>query len=369
VPVDSPAVRNAPAPAAIAEPLLPLRRAFVPVRFARTRRGIVHLPEGAPLPEEQASVPPLKLRAIHGRGPRDVWILTADAVVIHDDGQRVVGQYPKVCGWGDGNLEGGPFGTFLVNILADRNRVRVLGMSRDPWSRIGTDLTATLTPPGTWKCEARGLAPSFVSSSGDHTWKLADNNDDGACRLRALGGPCAPIPWWAPSYHEPSGDSVDAGVHFEHLFMRGLDDGWLVHSDESRRKWLLRYNGVAWAPVGQLDEGVRVVDLWADEEGHAWLVAQRDKQPENEVYRTDAQGLHPLPVPASFSASRVSGTGPRDVWFGGGGARTYQWDGARLREGAAPFEAIDMWSSPGGEVWLLGEREAARTAPLREAIP
>jgi hypothetical protein len=140
-----------------------------------------------------------------------------------------------------------------------------------------------------------------------------------------------------------------------------------VTVDADRRLWLHRYNGVTWAPVATIDKDLWVVDLWVDEEGHPWLTARRGEKwddPATTVLRFDGHALRSLPVPASFATRFVRGTSSSDVWFAGAGSKVYQWDGKQLRQGPAPFDASDVWSSPGGEVWLVGSGGAAHTAPL-----
>ena len=190
------------------------------------------------------------------------------------------------------------------------------------------------------------------------------------CRIRAQDGPCALGTAWAPSFNEPSGDAIDMGIHHIAAWMHGLDDGWLLTWGEDGRKWLHRYNGVTWAPVATIEKELSVIDLWVDEERRPWLTVRRGRQwdgPANMVLRFDGKALQALPVPASFTTGLVRGTSSRDVWFVGAGRKVYQWDGERLRQGEAPFDASDAWSSPGGEVWMVGERQVAHTAPLGEA--
>ena len=163
-----------------------------------------------------------------------------------------------------------------------------------------------------------------------------------------------------------------ARLPIDTLSMHGLDDGWITSIDEDRRARLLRYNGVTWAPQATFDPGLAIVAMWVDEQAHPWLLARRggkEEDPANVVLRFDGQALHSVPVPASFAARGVQGTSARDVWFVGAGRTVYQWDGQRLRQGEAPIDVADAWSSPGGEVWIVGTGDkavAARTAPLAE---
>jgi hypothetical protein len=353
----------------LAEPLPPLTRPVRPVHLFQAKSGVVFVPDGEPVRPEWASLPPPRIASIHGRSPGDVWLLTVDENVLHLDGRRIVDRFHRVCGWGGSD---GVAGTRVGRIVADADAVHVFGQSRDAFSRLGGDLTATLTAsaPGKWSCATQDIAPVLTATSGDHTWRLAHNLAGGACRLRALGGPCAPIPQWAPSFQEPSGDAIDSGIHSRFLWMRGFAEGWIVTWDEEGRSWLLRYNGAAWLPVAVLEKGTMAIDLWADEGGWPWILARRGGewgQPGNAVFRFDGEALRGVPVPESFAARHVRGTGARDVWFLGAAGQAYQWDGDRLHQGPSPINEGEAWSSPGGEVWIAGEHGAARTAPLGEA--
>src|SRR6185503_8519596 len=164
----------------LAELLPPLTRSLVSVVLLKTKTGIIHVPDGSPMRPEWAGLPRAEIISIHGRSPKDIWFLTADQIVLHDDGKRIVDRYVRPCGWD------------FAQIIVDKDSVRVLGESRGMDTRIGSDVTATLGKRGTWSCGGHGLVPSVATSSGDHTWKLAHNFDSDPCRLRLLDGPCAP---------------------------------------------------------------------------------------------------------------------------------------------------------------------------------
>ena len=359
--------RPQPPPPVVAAPLPPLTRALVNLKFVRTPAGIRVLPEG----ETCSNCIQLVVTSVHGQNPRDVWLLATEEetkdLLLHYDGQRIT-QTIK-----------GPFGCFgalkedvsrrFVQVLTDQGHVRVHGYSRDPNSRVGGDVTASLDlRTKRWTCSETGVGTDD-SSSGDYTWKLQDPAmGDSSCQLRPIGGTCIPIPWWSPSYVEPSQDSTEYGVRTQALWMQGLNDGWLANGDESGHSWLFRFNGVGWSPIVGLDRGRRIAGVWADQNSRAWAVVAPSYGTEGKggLLRIEGREVRPLPVPDTFKATYVRGTGPRDVWFVGGKEAVYQWDGETLRQGKAPFEVADVWSSPGGEVWMVGDGLAAHTAPLEE---
>lgn len=320
--------------------LLPLSRPVVPVTFTGVKGPVV---------------------ALHGRNPRDVWVLYEDELV-RTDGKKVLKRFKKPCKLG-AKREYGTYGTVFTTLLVERDTVMLVGDSLDPNSRLGSDYTAILDARGRWRCdtEKEDITPVYAVSDGDRAWKLAHNMSNAPCRLKSRGGVCAPVPVFAAWYVDPPRDSIDMGVHSRAVWMRGTDDGWLVTADEEWRDWLLRYNGVAWTRVANLGEHSSVSDLWADDAGHAWLMGLGG------IVRFDGKEMRRIPVPAGFEARFVRGTSARDVWFAGAGKKVYQWDGEKLRRGDIPFDVENVWSSPGGEVWFAGGSMIAHTAPLPEA--
>jgi hypothetical protein len=290
-----------------------------------------------------------ELVGVHGRGPRDIWFLTNEliplphyrsklGVAVHYDGKRVVKKHVPSC-WS------GHFST----IVTDRDRVLLQGM--DPYVRGVAQMTASLSRDGKWGCEH--AYSTLHVSPGEPAWTLACSSIDRAdCFLTRADGRAAPLPTVHASFGSGGqATTLSAGS----LWMRGLDDGWMTSPAGDGSEWLLRYNGVTWAPQAALGEGAEVLDMWVDEEGHVWLLVKGGKEdPGTKALRFDGRALHALPVPAHFAASRVTGTGPRDVWFVGAGLEVYQWDGERLRQGEAPFKVGDAWSAPGGELWIVG---------------
>ena len=350
-PPAAPAARPSPPSAAapLEEPLPPLNRAFIPV----------------PMP----GVGPLV--AVHGRSPQDVWFVASteneggewsplprpSGKVIHHDGKRIIGQYTPDCAY------------HFSGIVVGKDEVLVMG-SNMFYRGVAPGLRASLSRQGKWSCGSEGgYSGGRTVATDDSIWTLNCTGMMSDCTLETWRGQRASL----PSFDASLGGTE---VTISALSMQGPDAGWLTSSDEDGRARLFRYNGVTWVPQAMLDAGLTVVDLWVDEEEHAWIVARRggkDEDPGDRVLRFDGRALHALPLPASFAAHWVRGTGPRDVWFVGASSRVYQWDGQRLRQGAAPVEVADVWSSRGGEVWVVGPNEAKpgegmapRTAPLSE---
>jgi hypothetical protein len=345
----APVVSATPDPPPLAEPLPPLARAFVSVTLPGVTRPVV---------------------AIGGRGPKDLWFVTSEEItglavsvggeVLHYDGKRVK-SYGHPC----------DAAVFRGGVVVAAETVVALG-SR-PWARgVHPLFRVALGKAGKWSCDYNdvGYREGLTRSSGDHVWQLSCYEGD--CHLERAGGPAAAVPSYHLSFEKRKQEDRDAPPAVSALWMNGLDDGWMVHLDDEGRDWLLRYNGVTWVPQAPLEQGLLTMDLWADQEGHAWLLARRggsDQDPANTLLRFDGHGLSKLPLPASFAATMVRGTGPRDVWLLGGGRKVYQWDGQQLRQGEAPFEVQDAWGAPGGEVWIVGGDEngpgvTAHTAAL-----
>lgn len=338
------------------EPLPKLNRKIVPISIVKTKTGFVHLAEGA-----KSNDPPAKIISVHGRSATDLWFLTEDAVLLHDDGKRIVDRYVKPCGWGEFNREFNGVGTHVFQVVTDKDAVHVIGEERNANSRVGSEVYGSLGKDGKWSCKGNSaIVPALAVSGGDTTWRVGHNMDNDACRIRASNGFCTSGPRWAPSFVEPVGDTVDMGIHTVALWMLGVDDGFAITMDEAWRGSLHRFNGVTWAPIAKIDSNTRISDLWADEERHAWIVAG------GAVLHYDGRTVKSMGFAASVGARAVRGTGARDVFFLGDGNMIFQWDGARFREGQLAFEPSDLWAAPGGEVWFVGPDGVAVTAPLSE---
>ena len=318
-----------------------------------------------------------RLVSVTGRGPGDLWFVSDEEVsdprapwhveegmVIHSDGKRVLSsEHP--CG-----------GSYFHSVVASKTVVAASGLLG--WVRgIPPNYRAHLGSSKSWTCdqgEGETFQRSMTVAAGDDVWEL---DCTWGCRLSVRGGPPASLPSFDPSYvREPDPQSfVDHTYMPSALWMLGRDEGWMTHDGGDGREWLLRYNGATWAPVAKLEPGLAGIDLWADGASRVWITARRggkDDEPANKLLVWDGRSLGAVPVPASFATRLVRGTGPSDVWFVGAGMKAYQWDGQRLHEGEAPFDAVDAWAAPGGEVWLVGGVQpgtAARTAAASAPAP
>jgi hypothetical protein len=320
---------------------------------------------------EVLSLPGLKSKVVstHGRGPNDVWILTEDEIV-HFNGTKIDERTKTPCGF-RGSREGG-YGTTLYRILVDHDRVFAIGGYRDPNSRIGNDATIARVSQGRWNCRAapEDLVPEFVQSDGQRVWRLVHNMSSADCRMLSSTGACAPPIDFAWSYRQPITDAIDMGVATTALWMMGDTDGWMMTWEPNKRSVLERYNGVDWKPVAWIAPTISVSSLWGDETGRAWVTARRGHSwdgPADRVFRLDNGELKEIAVPKSFGTKIVRGTSSHDVWFVGGTGKVYQWDGDVLRQGFVPFVPDEAWSSPGGEVWMSGEGQIARTVRATDA--
>jgi hypothetical protein len=348
------------APAPLPEPLPPLTRPITSVTLP-----------GVDFP----------LFSVQGRSPRDIWFLAGDdengGNLVHYEAPRarivahwtyedylkppsqrpVKNDFMSVFSYG-------PHTPFFLGVYLDREEV-VLQGTVTAWARGPGMLRGSLGKRGKWSWDST-FWQGLTFSSGDHVWTIDCSPMWRDCRFGVSRGPSVPLPARDGSFGERA---LALGA----LWMRDLDDGWMTVEDEDGRPLLLRYNGVDWAPLAVLDGDLAVLGLWADEAGHAWLTARRGKEdgPGNVALHFDGHALRQVPVPASFAAVSVRGTGARDVWFLGAGRKVYQWDGAALRQGEAPFDVGDAWAASGGEVWFVSDGKgpkgmAARVAPTSE---
>lgn len=346
-----PAPRAAIAPPALEEPLLPLTRRFVTVRM----KGV----KG-------------RFTSISGRSARDLYLLTDEQPANHgigpygaiyrSDGHRVTERIVPDCA------------AMFFDVVASKRDVVVV--AHNEWMRgVPPTFRAVLAKGKSPRCDFDFYEAGFTVSSGDRVWALSCGREGSRCALRAVNGPAATMPSSHPSF---ANGGEAALLPVSALQMRGPDEGWMIAADEEKQTWLLRYNGVVWTKVSMVDEGLEIGGLWADGEGHVWVLAGHATDgPSDMLYRLDGEVLRPVPVPRGFQATGIRGTGARDVWFlGGRGRSVYQWDGARLRRGEAPWEIAGGWAAPGGDLWVFGRSEEdggppagtlAHTAPLAEA--
>jgi len=352
---------------ASAEPLPPLKRRLVYLDILQSKTGFIHVGEGDKRRPEWEVLPKAKIVSVHGRSSNDVYLLTEEGVLLREDGKRIVDKYTSPCTWGNFNKEYNYVGERLFLVIADKDAVHVIGENRGINSRVGSELHAALGKDGKWTCKNEHVVPMEVVSNGDITWTVAHNMDGDLCRVRSSTGFCTSGPRWAPSFSEPVGDSIDMGIHSWSLHMFGIDDGYIITKDDTWRPSLHRFNGVTWAPITTIE--AQILSSFADEDKNLWFLTKTSENyndPGNEVRLFDGKALKTFPVPATFAAQFVRGTGPRDVWFAGYKNKIYQWDGSVLREGALNFEPTDVWAAPHGEVWFAGPEGIAFTAPMAE---
>ncbi len=337
--VEAPRRPALPAPPTLDEPLSPLTRPFVKVTLPGVKDALI---------------------SVSGKGPKDLYFLAAEShklrhgqymfyrgTVIHSDGSKVLDTQVPCEGYHyDGLVAGG-------------DEVLVLG-SNMYYRNVPGRYLATLSGKKSWSCGG-GYARGFAVSSGGRAWMLTCDHAGTDCTLGATGMPRVRLPRWDPAMD--SSDRPSASI--EAVWMRGADDGWLIHDGGDGRAALLRYNGVSWSTKATFD-GLAVTDLWVDEGNQVWIVARRggkDDAPGNALLRFDGNALEELRLPASFAASMVRGTGGKDIWFVGAGTAVYQWDGQKLHAGQAPFIVGGAWAAPGGELWIVGPDDEVGAGP------
>ena len=322
-----------PIPPRLTEPLAPLTRTFTTVTLPGVKESIA---------------------AVEGRGLNDVWFLTDEQIngyqigsttggeVLQYDGKRVK-SHGHAC----------TYSTFR-GLSVSRDAVVVVGTR--PWSRgVHPAFRASLVKDRTWNCEEDrgGHSLGITTSSGEQVWELSC--DHMGCRLEASGGPSAPLPSEHPSLATKKKDSPWTNP-VQALWMRGPGDGWMVRTGVDQHPWLFRYNGVDWTPLARLGQGWKIEDMWGDETD-VWMVLHFDddaKAPARDLVRWNGRALSLQAVPDGFEIRSMHAAHGRDVWFYGVGRTLYQWDGTQLRQGDAPFEVVDLWAGPGGELWLVG---------------
>lgn len=332
-----PALAPRPATPPLDEALPPLTRSFARVQMKGVKEPFI---------------------AVGGRGPRDVLFLTEESfgqvrgsimggagIIYRSDGERVVERMV-------------PCGHYsFSSIVASRDEIVLDGHNmwfRGVPGRLWSSFAGGGAKRAAWEC-SRMFRGGFAVASGGQVWRYECSY--AGCAVTAPGLPEVPLP-------EGAGNGEVMA-----LWMRAADDGWVIVPEGDGRSALFRYNGVAWTRRASLDD-LEAREMWGDGDGHLWILAHRGAQKgqhqtaANAVLRFDGRTLVEVAVPRGFAASLLRATGPEDVWFVGAERRAYQWDGQRLHQGEAPFAPTDAWAAPGGELWIVGDKEpgtAART--------
>jgi hypothetical protein len=331
----APAVEEDPEPDALTEPLAAATRSFTKVA----------------VPKASSIV------SIHGRSARDLWMLTGDGDVIEHDGARAGRVHRKPC------LPTQP--TQMVwrhdLVLTQPNEVLVYGVG--PGNRGDSAETRAIFRGGRWHCELGGRSTPWVDVVDGVSWSAWHSyGGNESIQITVLGGPPAPVP-------HALGETL--GPYHASMWMRTPTDVWMAGASA-----LYRFLGVSWR-VMPLPPRVQVVTLRAEEDGTAWVItapagdepAYYEEAPAGDgLMRWDGKRFERLRVPLDFRASRVVGSGPRDVWFVGGGSVVHQWDGTSLRRADVGFRVTAAWGSPIAGTWLGGHQDgrarAAKLAPL-----
>ena len=341
-----------PAPPRLEEPLPPLTRAFVKVKLPGIKDPLI---------------------SVSGRGPRDLVFLSQEShelyhnryqfyrgTVIRSDGERVIDSQVPCPGYD------------YQTLVAGGDEVLVLG-SNMFFRNVPGRYLATLSGKKSWSCGS-GHAQGLAVASGGLAWMLTCGYGGADCTLSAPGMPQVRLPRFDASLSEKETPSAEIDA----MWMQGADDGWITHATADGGTALLRYNGVSWSTKATLD-GLAMMGMWVDPANQVWLLARRnggDNNPGDTLLRFDGKTLEELRVPATFGATEIRATGPKDIWFVGAGTAVYQWDGQRLRAGEAPFAVGDAYAAPGGELWIVGLEEergpgpgvAAHTAPAAKEV-
>jgi hypothetical protein len=319
-------------PEPLTEPLAAATRSFTPVA----------------LPKASSIV------SIHGRSPRELWMLTGDGDVIEHDGARAGRVHRKPC------LPTQPTQLPWRHdlVLTTPSEVRVYGIG--PGNRADWAESRAIFRGGRWHCELGGPATPYVELADGVSWSAWHSyGGNESIQITVTGGPPAPVP-------HALGETL--GPYHAGMWMRTPTDVWMAGAST-----LYRFLGVSWRAL-PLPPRVQVITLRAEEDGSAWIVTAPagsdpfyDQEPPagDGLMRWDGERFERLRVPADFRASRVVGSGPRDVWFVGGGSVVHQWDGTSLRRADVGFRVTAAWGSKGAGTWLGGHKDGrARAAKL-----
>lgn len=297
-----------------------------------------------------------QLVSVSGRSERDVWFLSDEehqmgyqkrdplgagqkGVLVHFDGKRVDKQIKHDC-----------WRAQFSHVLVSGDGVILEG--NNPFVRlVPMQETALYTGKGKKTFECWNASSEVRAGPSRSAWALQWLGPTlQGVSLGVAGGPKVPL----PRFHSAAVDS-DEGMRAAPAAWRmvGPDDGFMVWLDEDERQRLLRFNGVTWVTKAHLGD-LEVTSMWVESDGQVWLTASLDKA-DDVILRFDGQALHALPVPPAFKATHVVGGAGKELWFYGFADTVYQYDGARLHVGKAPFPVAEAWVAPNGEVWAVSQ--------------
>ncbi|MFO0593131.1 MAG: hypothetical protein U0441_36650 [Polyangiaceae bacterium] len=321
-----------PAPGPLAEPLPALSRTFREVPLPNVKNGI---------------------GSLTGSAADDLWFIAG--TIVNEDRQEsgVVWRY-------DGKTAksyGHPcsFANWW-SVAAAKGTVVATGY-RGNWARgVLPIFRATMSADGKWTCDYRdfGFRAGDTFATRDQVFELtcADVRE---CSFQVAGGHPVPFP---TIQAVPEGRPENEVPPYSAIHMLSASDGFLVHEGDDFRDWLFRYNGVTWRPLAPLTDSTTATGLWADREGHAWILVRsanaNEDAPADSLLRWDGQKLAYMAVPETFKAISVHGTRDDDVWITAPEDILYQWDGAHLRRGKAPISVASMWGGADGDLYLGG---------------
>lgn len=328
-------------PAPLPAPAAPSSRRFVPV-------ALPHVSE---------------LQAIGGRGPRELWMVGVEREVLFWDGARAVRRTSPQCvtrqRWVDnqGRAHLEKVETKYTRIVAPPGEVFLMGQRVVTFTRgwVNINVTARSRDGARWRCEEAG----------------------GYARRRWMaGGALYEVEDYADGYFTVDGRRLPAPLTQNAngliLAARSDRDLWMANAEH-----VWHWNGIAHGerPTGMM----KVIDLWVDEAGVAWVIGRVDRPSPrvdvsgeaNAAARWDAAArrFRHIAVPAEFGATRVMGTSGQDVWFFAAGG-WFQWDGERLRRAEPALDKVDdVWAEPGGEIWAVGGRGEKLAGGAVRAFP
>lgn len=320
-------------------------------------------PESAPVTPPQAPAPsalpwarelvPVPLPAdvgaiisISGRD-REVWLLDDGGALVRLEGGRVAARYrPKKC------FETNVFEWYGVR--ADRDGLRLLAQYQDVNGRL------TSAPYDPIKDQVGSCTSTEGSDDFDcpwfHHWGGPEVLDGRRCSLGKIK-----LPDYDPFIADEE-KRVQYQLMPHAVKVRGKRDGWLVAdvgAGDAQHVEVHRYNGVSWVRLAVLPAPSSYGDMWADDAGHAWLLARPAG-----VRRFAGRTMSAVPLPEGFAAERLAASGPDRAWFFGVEKKIFESDGNAMRAGEAPFVPARAWADPTGELWLAGEKkgELVRTS-------
>jgi hypothetical protein len=218
------------------------------------------------------------LTGMWGRSPNDIWAFGQKGIVSHWDGTAwtasyVGAQINLIAGWASG--------------------------PSDAWFSDGTSLVRG--SPGSWTVQPNNGGGLIMGSSLNDVWVAASSNANH---------------WNGSSWTTYSNPLGNNNLSLKSFFVRAASDAFVVDDQGDVAHW----DGTAWSRIANGPPTRCCSALLWTSATDLWGVDYTNAFTNPPVYHFDGAGWTTTASGASGPLDLIAGTGPHDLWVGGGGA-------------------------------------------------